>query len=108
MVKRSYKDLIGIFGKWLGLYLEIYSKSRDYVWNFMDCRIILDKDRGLFVIVAGLFWFLNLFSNGKCGGLGSMAHGPRHTAGPSGTEDRGSGSSPEIALTVTLVRETSL
>jgi hypothetical protein len=55
MAKRSYRDLIGISGKWLGLYLEIYSESRSSVWNFVDCEIIMDKDRGLFIIVAWLF-----------------------------------------------------
>jgi hypothetical protein len=28
MAKGSYRDLFGISGKWLGLYLEIFSKIR--------------------------------------------------------------------------------
>jgi hypothetical protein len=27
-VKRSYRDLFGISGKWLGLYLELFLKIR--------------------------------------------------------------------------------
>jgi hypothetical protein len=33
MVKRSYRDLFGIFGKWLGLYLEIFLKTRGLLGN---------------------------------------------------------------------------
>jgi hypothetical protein len=66
MVKRSYRDLIGISRNWLGLYLEIYSKSRGSVWNFVDCEIIMDKDGGLFVIVAGIFWFWIYFPKENC------------------------------------------
>jgi hypothetical protein len=33
MAKRSYRDLFGIFGKWLGLYLEKKSKARGFLGN---------------------------------------------------------------------------
>jgi hypothetical protein len=36
-----------------------------------------------------------------------MAHGPWCIAGASKTEDRGSGSSPELGLAITPVHETS-
>jgi tetrahydromethanopterin S-methyltransferase subunit G len=41
--KKSFRDLFVIFGKWLGLYLEIYLNSRGSVWKFVDCGLILDK-----------------------------------------------------------------
>jgi hypothetical protein len=66
MAKRSYRDLIGISEKWLGLYLELYSESRGSVWNFVDCGIIIYKDMGLFVIVAGIFWFWIYFPKENC------------------------------------------
>jgi hypothetical protein len=28
MVKKSYRDLFGFFGKWLGAYLELFLKNR--------------------------------------------------------------------------------
>jgi hypothetical protein len=36
MVKRSYRDLFGISGKWLGLYLEIFSDFGVLYGNFVD------------------------------------------------------------------------
>jgi hypothetical protein len=66
MAKKSYRDLIGISEKWLGLYLEIYLESRGSVWNFVDCGIIIYKDMGLFVIVAGIFWFWIYFPKENC------------------------------------------
>jgi hypothetical protein len=33
MVKRSYRDLFGISGKWLGAYLELFSKTRGLLEN---------------------------------------------------------------------------
>jgi hypothetical protein len=32
MAKRSYRDLFGIFGKWLGVYLEIFLKSGVFMY----------------------------------------------------------------------------
>jgi hypothetical protein len=64
MVNRSYRDLFGIFGKWLGLYLKIYLNSRGLFGKMVGCMLILDNYRGFFTNVAGIFW-LDLFSNGK-------------------------------------------
>jgi hypothetical protein len=36
MVKRSFKDLFGISGKWLGLYLEIFKDFGVLFGNFVD------------------------------------------------------------------------
>jgi hypothetical protein len=33
MAKRSYRDLFGISGKWLGVYLELFSKTRGLLEN---------------------------------------------------------------------------
>jgi hypothetical protein len=43
------------FGKWLGLYSEIFSDSRGSICNMVDCGLILENNRGLFVKVAGIF-----------------------------------------------------
>jgi hypothetical protein len=40
MAKRSYRNLIEISGKWLGLYLEIFLDFRGSVWNMEDCGLI--------------------------------------------------------------------
>jgi hypothetical protein len=32
MAKRCYRDLFGIFGKWLGVYLEIFLKSGVFMY----------------------------------------------------------------------------
>jgi hypothetical protein len=37
--------------------LEIFSISRSAVWKFVECGIIMDKDKGLFVKVAGISRF---------------------------------------------------
>jgi hypothetical protein len=46
------------------LYLEIFLKTRGSSWKFVECRIIVEKDRGLNEKVARIFGF-ELFSNGK-------------------------------------------
>jgi hypothetical protein len=33
MAKRSYRDLFGISGKWLGVYLELFSKTSGLLEN---------------------------------------------------------------------------
>jgi hypothetical protein len=33
MAKRSYRDLFGISGKWLGVYLELFSKTNGLLEN---------------------------------------------------------------------------
>jgi hypothetical protein len=68
--KKSFGDLFGFSGKWLGLYLEILSDSRALFRIFVDCDLILQKDRGLHVRWWG-FSGSDLFLNGKYGGLGS-------------------------------------
>jgi hypothetical protein len=63
--EKSFEDLFGISGKWLGLYFKILSNSRGYVWKFMKCGLILQKGRGLFVRWWGFSWFLNYFQIGN-------------------------------------------
>jgi hypothetical protein len=78
--EKNFRDLFVIFGKLLGVFLEIFLNSRVLVEISMDCSLILDKCRGFFAkwrrISAG-----NLFFNGKYhGGPGGVAwvhHGPR-------------------------------
>jgi hypothetical protein len=67
--EKSFRDLFVISRKWLGLYFEIYSESRGSVWNFVDYRIITDKDRGFFAKLPEII-DLDLFLNGKMYELG--------------------------------------
>jgi hypothetical protein len=46
--RKNFRDLFVIFGKWLGVYLELFSKIQGDYWRFVDCRLILNKYRGLF------------------------------------------------------------
>jgi hypothetical protein len=46
--------------------LEIYSESKGLLGKIVDCNLILQKDRGLFVKWQG-FSSSDLFSIGKCG-----------------------------------------
>jgi hypothetical protein len=60
--EKNFRDLFVISGKWLGLNWEIFSNSKSCDWKKMvGCGIIMDKDRGLIVIVAEIFWFWNYF-----------------------------------------------
>jgi hypothetical protein len=63
---KSFRDLFGISGKWLGPYLEIFLDSRGFVWNFMDCGIICNKGRGSFANMVGFPGFGFLFSIENC------------------------------------------
>jgi hypothetical protein len=53
------------FWKWLGLYLELFSKIRVSSWNFMDHNLILQKGRGANCKMVGIFPGADLFLNGK-------------------------------------------
>jgi hypothetical protein len=44
------------FWKWLGLYLEIFSKIKGSSWNFMDHGFISQKARGLTIKWWGFSW----------------------------------------------------
>jgi hypothetical protein len=55
--KKNFRDLFVTSRKWLGVYLELFSKIRGDSWNFMDCRIFLDSNRGLFVKRRGFLDF---------------------------------------------------
>jgi hypothetical protein len=50
--------------------------------KLVDCRIIMEKDQGLFVIVAEIFWFCIHFP--KLNGMDSIHHSvtPRVTETP--------------------------
>jgi hypothetical protein len=65
MAKRSYRGLFGISGKWLGLYLEIFSDFGILFGNFVDRGLISGKGRGFSANVAGIFWFRIYFSLGN-------------------------------------------
>jgi hypothetical protein len=64
------------FWKWLGLYLELFSKIRGSSWEFMDRDLISQKAWGLTAKLAGIFLVSDLFSNGKLPWTRSMAHEP--------------------------------
>jgi hypothetical protein len=59
--EKSFGDLFVIFGKWLGLYLEIYSESRGSIWNFCGLRPDFVERKGPLCKVAGIFWFGFIF-----------------------------------------------
>jgi hypothetical protein len=59
--EKSFRDLFVIFGKWLGLYLEILSDSRVLFGSLVDCGLILDMNRGLFLKLVGIFWIGFIF-----------------------------------------------
>jgi hypothetical protein len=46
--QKKFRDLFVIFGKWLGLNLEIFLDFRVPFGNLVDCGLILDKYRGFF------------------------------------------------------------
>jgi hypothetical protein len=50
--------------------MEIFLISRGVVWKFVDCGIIMDKDRGLFAKLCGFSWFWIIFEWKKAHGLG--------------------------------------
>jgi hypothetical protein len=39
------------------VYLEIFSKTRDLFWKFVDCGLVVEIGRGLNEKVAGVFGF---------------------------------------------------
>jgi hypothetical protein len=61
MAKRSYRDLFGISGKWLGLYLELFLKIKGYSSKFMEHGLITKKPRGLFAKWRGFSGFVFIF-----------------------------------------------
>jgi hypothetical protein len=63
------------FWKWLGVYLKLFSKIRGSSWNFVDCGLILNTNRGLFAKWHGIIGF-ELFSKGKKAWTRSTARGP--------------------------------
>jgi hypothetical protein len=78
MTKRSSSDLFVISGKWIGVYLELFLKIQGSSWKFVDCVLILDKNRGLFAKWHQIIGF-ELFSNEKRRGLGpQLKHHGRH------------------------------
>jgi hypothetical protein len=69
MAKKKLRGFFVISGKWLGVYLELFLKIRGSSWKFVDCGLILDKNRSVFAKWYGIISF-KLFSNGKRRGLG--------------------------------------
>jgi hypothetical protein len=69
MVKKSYRDLFGISGKWIWVYLELFSKTRDLLRIFVDCSLITKKGKGLTAKSVGIFWFQIYFPMENCHGL---------------------------------------
>jgi hypothetical protein len=41
--------------------MEIFLISRGVVWKFVECGIIMDKDRGFFAKLCGFSWFWIIF-----------------------------------------------
>jgi hypothetical protein len=56
------------FWKWLGLYLELFSKTRSLLGIFVDCGLITRKGKGLTAKSIGNFQ-RDFFSMGKYGGF---------------------------------------
>jgi hypothetical protein len=52
------------FWKWLGLYLELFSKTRGLLRIFVDCGLITKKGKGLIAKSAWIFQH-DFFFNGK-------------------------------------------
>jgi hypothetical protein len=44
--EKKFRDLFVIFGKWLGVFLEIFLKIRGASCKYVGCGLILDKMRG--------------------------------------------------------------
>jgi hypothetical protein len=59
--ENSFRDLCVISRNWLGLYLKIYSECKDLFGTLVDCGLILDKNRGLFIKLAGIIEFGIIF-----------------------------------------------
>jgi hypothetical protein len=57
MAKRSYRDLFGISGKWIGLYLKNIFENQGPSWKFVDYGLIVEKSRGLNGKVARISGF---------------------------------------------------
>jgi hypothetical protein len=55
MAKRSYRDLFGIFGKWLGLYLELFLKIRGVFLKIHGLRLDYKETKGTLYNMAGIF-----------------------------------------------------
>jgi hypothetical protein len=45
--EKKFRDLFVISGKWLGVFWEIFLKSRGASCNYVGCGLILEKMRGL-------------------------------------------------------------
>jgi hypothetical protein len=67
--KNNFENLFVISRKWLGVYMELFSKIQGSSWNFVDCGLILNKNRGISTKWRGIIGF-ELFSNGRRHGLG--------------------------------------
>jgi hypothetical protein len=45
--EKNFRDLFVIYGKWLGVFLEIFMKIRGASYKYVGCGLILEKMRGL-------------------------------------------------------------
>jgi hypothetical protein len=73
--EKSFRDLCLNSRKWLWLYFKIFLDSRVSVGKMVDYGLILDKYKGFFVKLAGVFWFGISFEREKAW-TRSIAHGP--------------------------------
>jgi hypothetical protein len=75
MEKRSYRDLFGFSGKWLGVFLEIFQKLGVFL---KVCGLLVDfvERHWANYKIGGDFLVSDLFSNGKLPWTRSMAHEP--------------------------------
>jgi hypothetical protein len=68
------------FWKWLELYVKLFLKIRGSYWKFVDCGLILDKNRGLsvgpFCNVVGISGFGFIFERENAW-TRFVAHEPR-------------------------------
>jgi hypothetical protein len=77
--EKNFRDLFVFSRKWLGVDLELFLKIRGYPWKFVDCGLILNKNRGLFAKWHGFMDFRIIF-HGKIWWTGCTVRGPTGAA----------------------------
>jgi hypothetical protein len=70
--EKSFEDLFGISGKWLGLYFEILLNSRGLCLEIHGVWLDSAERQGVICKMVGIFLVFELFSNRKY----TSAYGP--------------------------------
>jgi hypothetical protein len=96
--EKKFRDIFVISGKWLGVFLEIFLKTREASCNYVGCRLILEKMRDLSAKCREMGFSRNYFVEEK---PVDQVHGSVDRAGPihhGPTAIAVHGSSPELGL----------